>query len=261
MVILQRCGWLLVAWSLTGCSFPAAGPTPIYPLATAAADGTTATPFLPLPATALGHDGSQESPTALPTASPASVTPAPTTPTIVQPSDLPGEPTSAPRSAATLETPQAVTASPTLPASTADAELRRSVLLPIAEAIISRVNHDRALLGVPPLIAPPSLMEIAFLRAEDLAARAYLDSLGPGESNAAAWRLLVAAGYGGAMAENLFASTESVGQLADAAMAAWMGSPAHRQVILDPRYRYIGVGLMGDGTWWKVSQVFAERGP
>jgi uncharacterized protein YkwD len=73
--------------------------------------------------------------------------------------------------------------------------------------------------------------------------------------------LLVAAGYGGAMAENLFASTESVGQLADAAMAAWMGSPAHRQVILDPRYRYLGVGLMGDGTWWKVSQVFAERGP
>jgi uncharacterized protein YkwD len=238
---LQTARTISMALALSACSFPLASPTPIFPPGPEPASGATLTPFLPQPA--VFQDAGPPA-TGFPTGQAGLGSP---TPTLLGP-------------------PAPATAAVWLPANgtphpaTLEAYYRRSVLLPVAEAIVHRVNRDRAMLGMPGLIAPPAMMEIAFIRAEDLVARTAFDHAGP-DGSSPAQTLMVAAGFGGHLAENLYACVDPLGQVADSTVAAWMSSPEHREVILDPRFQYMGVGLMGDGTWWKVVQVFAQYGP
>jgi uncharacterized protein YkwD len=73
--------------------------------------------------------------------------------------------------------------------------------------------------------------------------------------------LLIAGGYGGRLGENLFSYSGSLSELATNTMAAWMSSTAEGSLILDPAFHMAGVGVMGDGSWWTVTQLFAETGP
>ncbi len=103
-------------------------------------------------------------------------------------------------------------------------------------------------------------MEIAFQRAEAIVSGGAFVHVDPLSGNTPA-EALVGAGYGGRLAETLYASTAPIAQIAAETVAAWMGSAENRAVLLDFGYRYAGVGITGDGTWWTITQMLAETGP
>ena len=135
------------------------------------------------------------------------------------------------------------------------------MLFPIAEDILARVNRDRVRLGLPALVAPPDLRDIAFRRCESMVARGYFDHTDPEDGSTPARTLMSAGGFGGRLAETLYATTAPLDEIAAETVAAWMGSAENRAILLDDAYRFAGVGLMGDGTWWTITQLLAEAGP
>lgn len=138
---------------------------------------------------------------------------------------------------------------------------RRSQVSPVVQAIVSRVNELRAQADLAPLVSTSNLMGIAQLRAEDMVARDYFSHNDPQTGQPAPESLLLSSGYTGQVAENLYTTNASLDQLAEATVQAWQDSEAHRDNLLDPSYRYTGVGVMGDGTWWKVCELLAEQAP
>ncbi|MEW6567664.1 MAG: hypothetical protein AB1449_05770, partial [Chloroflexota bacterium] len=63
------------------------------------------------------------------------------------------------------------------------------------------------------------------------------------------------------LAEVLLATSAPLDDLPATALAEWLTSPSHRDVILDPGYRYAGTGVMGDSRVWRVVLLLAENGP
>lgn len=104
-------------------------------------------------------------------------------------------------------------------------------------------NDYRADAGLQPLSASPSLNRAAAWKSQDpsgsVANLSHTDSLGRNPSERAQ-----DCGYPGRAAENIAAGFGS----ADAAFQAWLGSTGHRQNILTPHYRAIGIGVSG-GSW------------
>jgi uncharacterized protein YkwD len=150
---------------------------------------------------------------------------------------------------------------PGAPAATQEAFLRRRVLLPIAENILELANAERRALGLEALAPSSELTDLAFARSEDMVVRGYFGHEDPGDGHLLAQGLLVSASYGGRLGENLFSYGGSLNDLAPNAMAAWMSSTAEGSLVLDSAFRLTGVGIMGDGSSWMVTQLFAEIGP
>lgn len=140
-------------------------------------------------------------------------------------------------------------------------ETRRAVLRPAAASLIDRLNEERAAHGLPRLEVSDGLIDLAFTRCEDMAARGYLASHDPRTGEPLPLELMVNSGFGGRLAEVLAASAPGLQDLAAAVMAQWLASPVHRSVLLDPAYRYAGSGLMVDDGDWKVVLLLAERAP
>lgn len=137
----------------------------------------------------------------------------------------------------------------------------REQLEPIAAGVVAQINLDRDRVGLAPLATSAALTDIAFSRSEDMIARSYFGHADRADALPQVWPMLSASGYAGKLGENLY---EYRGSLIDAGAAAvreWMASRDHRKLLLDDRFRFTGVGLMGDGFIWRVTQVFAERGP
>lgn len=134
-------------------------------------------------------------------------------------------------------------------------------LLPIAFGIADAVNQLRQATGVQPLVIDDRLTRIAFARSADMVVRGYLSHEDPLDGSNLAWRVLMDAGYRGSLGENLFATQASLEQVVAETVDGWLRSPAHRASAMDGSFRYTGVGLLSDGEWWKVTQVFAEERP
>jgi uncharacterized protein YkwD len=137
----------------------------------------------------------------------------------------------------------------------------REELQSITTSILSGINVRRTAEGLSPLIVHETLKDVAFSRAEDMVARDYFSHADPGGGSIPARQLLTASGFSGRLAENLFATTGPLNDVSVKTLEAWFNSPMHRANLMDPSFRYTGLGLMGDGVWWKVTQVFAEYGP
>jgi len=142
-----------------------------------------------------------------------------------------------------------------------DLAATRQGLMPIAEAMMVRVNRDRDVLGLPALAPSQALDQVAGLRVEDMLVRDYLGPVGPGDVSVAAQELMAAAGFSGHLGETVYEHRGPLSGLVDAAVGAWVASEAHRALLLDNRFRFTGVGILGDGERWVVVQVLAERGP
>jgi len=136
------------------------------------------------------------------------------------------------------------------------AELRGS-----AEEVVLLINEKRGQVGQPPLHAESGLSDLAFLRSEDMVARDYFSHQDPTDGSTPADLLLPALGYGGLLSEIIFATTAPLPEVPQAALTWWMNSDVHRRNLLEPRFHDIGIGIMGDGTWWKVTGLLAESGP
>jgi uncharacterized protein YkwD len=223
-------GKLIIVLLLSACTFPPAPPTPFY--RTPPAVGSPGATSEAVPA------ASQTLPAS------ASSIPATGTATLTEGPPIATSPPASPGTAAQT--------------GTAEASFRRSVLMPVAQEIVGTVNNERVAQGLPALTASPVLMGVAFERSEDMVARGYFGHEDPEDGSTLAWSLLVGAGFGGRLGESIFATPGNLEDVASIALAAWLSSPAHRDQILNPAFHYTGVGLMGDGTVWKVTQVFAE---
>ena len=129
------------------------------------------------------------------------------------------------------------------------------------DAMLSAINIRRALEGWPPLVRHTALTEIARNRAVDMSVHDYLSHEDPETSEIPVEESLIEMGYHGQVAELVYAANTPLDRLSEIAIADWFDDPDTRAVLLSPGFRFIGIGMMGDGTMWKVVQVLAEQGP
>lgn len=134
-------------------------------------------------------------------------------------------------------------------------------LQPIGESLKVRVNRDRDVLGLPALVASQALDEAARLRAEDMLIRGYLGAIGPGDPSVAAQELMAVAGYSGQLGEVVYEHVGQLSTLTESTVGAWMASDAHRKLLLDTRFQFLGASMAGGNEDWIVVMLFAEVGP
>ena len=110
------------------------------------------------------------------------------------------------------------------------------------ERIVELTNQERAKVGAPALTLNSNLTEAALRKGGDMFAFNYWAHNSP--SGRDPWSFFIEVGYRYLYAgENLardFANPEGV-------VSAWMASPTHRDNLLNPKYREIGVAVI-DGT-------------
>ncbi len=123
--------------------------------------------------------------------------------------------------------------------------------------VIALTNQERQAAGLPALSNNAQLASAALAKANDMFAKQYWDHFGPnGETP---WQFIKAAGYNYVYAgENLgkgFRTTEGL-------VEAWMASPTHRDNILSPNYKDIGIavveGVLLDKQTILVVQMFGN---
>ena len=150
-----------------------------------------------------------------------------------------------------------------------DAAPAPATLAAVTETTLCLLNGERADRGLPALTANPALASAATAYAGDLVAGSYFSHTGRDGSTLLdrirrvgyvpddrPWRL----------GENLAWGT---GVLAapGAIVLAWMNSPGHRENILDPGYREIGIGIVpgnpqrADGAGASYVTEFGALGP
>jgi uncharacterized protein YkwD len=116
----------------------------------------------------------------------------------------------------------------------------------MAEATLCLLNGQRADNGLPPVTANARLTEAATVYAADLVAGSYFSHTGRDGSNVLG-RIrdsgYIPSGAAYVLGENLAWGS---GALATpgSIMNAWMNSPGHRENILNPDFREIGVGIV-----------------
>jgi uncharacterized protein YkwD len=130
-----------------------------------------------------------------------------------------------------------------------------------ADAILQAVNVRRADAGVPSLISQPALVDVASARSTALAVGSYLAHEEPTSGNVAVESALAEMNYSGPAAELLFAAQDPLESVADRVIEAWFTDPMHKALLLEPSFRYCGIGLMGDGEFWKISLILTTGLP
>jgi uncharacterized protein YkwD len=129
---------------------------------------------------------------------------------------------------------------------------------PTAE--LDLLNRDRVQAGLPLLAASASLDQVAAIRASQLVADG-ITHYRPGHQVLAAVELLQASGipylwHG----ENIIWE----GGMPQSQVPAffntwWMASPSHRDNILDPHYRSVGIGVARNGNAVYMVEVFTDQ--
>ncbi|MCJ7513247.1 MAG: CAP domain-containing protein [Anaerolineales bacterium] len=140
-------------------------------------------------------------------------------------------------------------------------QLSEEQMMPAAIGVVSAANVLRIQAGLPPLTASGTLMGLALARAQGMTASKYLGHEDPSGASPSAQELLQATGFRGPVGELVYGSQRNLEGLAADAVRAWEASPANRELLLSSKYRYAGVGIQGDGNWWKVSLLLAASEP
>jgi uncharacterized protein YkwD len=120
--------------------------------------------------------------------------------------------------------------------------------------ILSLTNDERRKAGIPELIMSEDLNEVAQLHAVDMTTRNYFNHVNP--EGEVPWDRM--SKYGLLFSE---AGENIAFQLSSTnAVTGWMGSPAHKAGMLDPKYTKIGIGVSktGDSSWANYVQDFSD---
>ncbi len=105
--------------------------------------------------------------------------------------------------------------------------------------VIRLTNEKRAQNGLNPLAENSMLDSAALAKGNDMLAKGYWAHFGP--DGTSPWSFFVNFGYKYKYAgENLARDFSS----ASSAVEAWMNSPTHRENILNPNYKEIGIGVV-----------------
>lgn len=142
-----------------------------------------------------------------------------------------------------------------------ESDVLQAAISTSVDAILNGINLRRAQNGFLPLVVEPALIELAYERAIDMAARGYVAHIPPGESRVAAEASFIEGGFSGQAAELLFSSQAPLADVASITLQNWFDDANHRAVLLSPDFYYSGLGLMGDGTRWVVALLLVESRP
>jgi uncharacterized protein YkwD len=105
-----------------------------------------------------------------------------------------------------------------------------------SKALLKAINSARAAEGLAPLTLEPHLVLAARRYSRVLARTSQLSHNARGRD---VGQRLAAAGYKG----QAFGEDLAVGMSAEQTVAAWLASPMHRQVLLSPLYKRVGLGV------------------
>jgi uncharacterized protein YkwD len=130
-----------------------------------------------------------------------------------------------------------------------------------ADAILSGINLRRVQEGLLPWQVDSPLVEAAYERSVDMAIRGYYDHTAPGEGEVEVLASLQAGSYFGQAAELVFVTQEPLQEVSRATLQAWFNDANHEAVLMSPAFRYVGLGLMGDGSQWIVTMILVEGRP
>lgn len=121
------------------------------------------------------------------------------------------------------------------------------------QAMVKLVNDARAEKGIPALSVDKVMTLVAEEKSRDMFARRYFSHYDPDGKNAAD-RLAAAGIFYSIAGENLAYAPDF-----PTAHQGLMGSPGHRENILDPRFRRLGIGIIDGGSYGKMfTQEFAN---
>jgi uncharacterized protein YkwD len=109
-------------------------------------------------------------------------------------------------------------------------------------SLLSAINSARAAAGVPPLRASVPLTSAANWQSKALARAGYLDHTSP-DGSTLIDRLARVRWHGVAAGEDL-----AVAGAPGDAVAMWLASPGHRENLLRPSFKTVGLGL-ARGVW------------
>lgn len=106
------------------------------------------------------------------------------------------------------------------------------------EEVIELTNKERQKEGLPPLVTNTALENAAKLKAENMFSENYWAHFAP--SGKTPWDFILGSGYkfsfaGENLAKNFYTPKEVV--------SAWMASPTHRENLLNPKYKDIGIAV------------------
>lgn len=110
-------------------------------------------------------------------------------------------------------------------------------------ALFEALNNYRIANGLEPLLYSRRLEEAADAHVRDMAQRGYFAHLNP-EGETPGGRAVAVGFCHDYVGENLAAGQRSV----EAAQRAWENSPSHNENMLEPAYRYVGVGYYVSDT-------------
>lgn len=109
-------------------------------------------------------------------------------------------------------------------------ELTEEEIRAMEEEVVKLVNEERAKYGLQPLEISEKLMQTAREKSEDMATNNYFSHTDPN-------------GYTMAMELNLAENIHAGSITPEGAVRNWLNSKLHRENILNPNYKYIGVGF------------------
>jgi len=125
----------------------------------------------------------------------------------------------------------------------------------LADELFNRINQEREVAGLPPVRRAPVLDRIAGDYACKMVRNSFFAHLDPADGAGPGQRAMNAGYRFYAVGENLAAGHLSV----EDAMASWMSSEAHREIILGPNWSEVGLAVRVGGpyeTYWV--QEFGE---
>ena len=128
---------------------------------------------------------------------------------------------------------------------------------PTQQEMLNALNLYRAQHGLSPLAYSRRLEAAINAHVRDLWARKFFDHVNP-DGQEPGDRAVEAGFCHPYVGENIAAGQNSV----QAVMQAWQNSPSHNENMLQPAYRYVGMGLFTDPTGRKYwGQLFAIELP
>jgi len=100
------------------------------------------------------------------------------------------------------------------------------------------VNRERRARNLQPLAIDSDLSNAAYMKSKDMLNRSYFDHYAFGLTP---WNFMINSGY-----EYIFAGENLAMdfQTSEGMVKAWMNSPAHRDNILNPEFRDLGIGIV-----------------
>ncbi len=130
----------------------------------------------------------------------------------------------------------------------------------LEQEILRLVNVERQRAGLTPLKHAPALVQPARRHSREMLELKYFSHTSPVREHAEFTDRLRLAGVKdyGVAGENL-AMRSRTPDLAAMLVQMWMDSPGHRANILEPRFRYLGVGVHGDDRVVYATQLFTSK--